>query len=319
MQILEQHSGNGFENIQGYLVPGLASVIMPAYNHAGYIQEAIQSVIRQTYRPIEVLLFDDGSSDNTYPLALHSLQASGLPYWIIKKQNQGSCVTGINHGLSLSHGEFVSILSGDDIYYPEKLQSSIGLLQQSDALLVLGQDASMRHDGSLIAGTETNLDVFRYWYEQGCLLKRLYLRKEPLQFPYLGLVFRKEAFDILGYYDPFTFTEDYEMLFRVAYSKIRIAFLTKVVGIHRSGSRSVEYSLRVSQSTERVLRRYAPTFWLANRALAYNEVQEAMLWWKLDKKRAIGPLLRGIFRYPFVVSYIFSMLYYVLNKRNFNC
>lgn len=308
MHIIEQKIGNDFEKLNGYILSHLASVIMPTYNHAKYVEQAIKSVIKQTYRPIEIILIDDGSTDDTFRIALSILQELELPFLAIHKQNQGSCVSGINNGISLSHGEFLSILASDDIYFPEKLKKSILLLQKSDAMLVIGQDIHIYEDGNLITGSETNLNSIRNWYMKGSLLKELYLGKDRIQFPYLGITYRKEAFDILGYYDPNIFTEDYDMLFRVASSAIRIEFLPMIVGAHRKLPRSKIYNLRVAQSGERVLRKYASSFWIANRAIAYNKIHQARAWWDIDKKNMVVQLLGGIIKYPLVIRYIFSMI-----------
>lgn len=318
MQIIEQCFGNGYDKVHGYAVPGLASVIVPAYNHAAYISQAIQSIVQQTYRPIEVLVLDDGSQDETYAIALETLQATDIPFLAIRKRNQGSCVTGINNGLSLSHGEFVSILASDDLYYPEKLQASIALLKESGAPLVLAKNISMYENGTLIPGTETNIEIVRKWHDEGRLLEGLYAKEDRIQFPYLGMMFRRDAFDILGYYDPGIFTEDYDMLFRIAASDIRIAFLSQVVGVHRRGDRSLQYMLRVSQDSERVLRKYAPSFWVANKALAYTQVQQAMISWRLDKKRSFSLLALGILRYPPVLLYLISVLGPVFRSRKWD-
>lgn len=318
MHIIEQCFGNGYEKIHGYAVPGLASVIVPSYNHATYIRQALESIVQQTYRPIEVLLLDDGSQDETYVIALKTLQATDIPFLAIRKQNQGSSVTGINNGLLLSHGEFVSFLASDDLYLPEKLQASIALLKESGALLVLAKNISMHEDGTLIPGTETNIEIVRKWHDEGRLLEGLYAREDRIQFPYLGMMFRRDAFDVLGYYDPGIITEDYDMLFKIAVSDIRISFLSQVVGVHRRGARSLQYLFRVSQDTERVLRKYAPSFWVANKALAYAQVQQAMISWRLDKKRSFSLLVLGLVRYPPTLLYLISVLGQVFRSRKWD-
>uniref|UniRef100_A0A7V5XFB0 Glycosyltransferase n=1 Tax=Thermodesulfobacterium geofontis TaxID=1295609 RepID=A0A7V5XFB0_9BACT len=110
----------------------LVSVIIPAYNHQDFIEEAILSVYNQTYEFIELILIDDKSEDKTYEKALRIINKKEFKkrfYKVIFLQNENNegAHNTINKGIALSSGKFISILNSDDFYDSyriEKLLSS---------------------------------------------------------------------------------------------------------------------------------------------------------------------------------------------------
>jgi glycosyltransferase involved in cell wall biosynthesis len=94
----------------------LISCIVPVYNGELYLGEAIHSILAQTYRPLEVIVVDDGSRDGTYDVAAN--YGDRLRY--VRQANAGPGAAR-NHGLNLARGEYVAFLDADDIWHPEKL------------------------------------------------------------------------------------------------------------------------------------------------------------------------------------------------------
>ena len=108
----------------------LVSVVIPSYNHKRYIGKAIQSVIDQKYRPIELIIIDDGSSDGSGELiwSLRSkIEKSGIAFKFIERENRGAHHT-INEGLKLASGEWLTILNSDDYYLPTRITSLLKAL-----------------------------------------------------------------------------------------------------------------------------------------------------------------------------------------------
>lgn len=96
----------------------LVSVVIATYNSGPYLQEAIDSVLRQSIPDLELLVIDDGSTDNTRAL-VSSVQDERLSYtW---QANAGQTVAK-NHGVRLARGEFIAFCDGDDFWYPNKLE-----------------------------------------------------------------------------------------------------------------------------------------------------------------------------------------------------
>ena len=94
----------------------LVSVIIPVYNGERYLRQAIESVLAQSYRPIEILVVDDGSTDGTADIARSYPEVR-----YIHQANQGQGAA-MNAGIKVSGGEYISFLDADDLWPPDKLR-----------------------------------------------------------------------------------------------------------------------------------------------------------------------------------------------------
>ena len=101
------------------------SVIIPTYNQASYLSEAVESALAQSYQDLEVIVIDDGSTDNTPEVA------SGFPPGVIyiRQENQGVS-TARNNGIEMAKGEYLAFLDSDDIMLEGALQKSVDFLDQ---------------------------------------------------------------------------------------------------------------------------------------------------------------------------------------------
>ncbi len=114
---------------------GLVSIIMPAFNAEKYIESAIESVLAQTYKRLELIIVNDGSTDTTKDLAL-KYSDERLKY--IETSN-GGVSTARNHGLEQAKGEFFCFLDSDDLMPPESISSRIEVFKKNrDAVFVGG-------------------------------------------------------------------------------------------------------------------------------------------------------------------------------------
>ena len=110
------------------IVPGLVSTIIPVHNRPVLLREAVASVLAQTYRPIEVVVVDDGSTDAT-PAAADALAAAHPD--IVSVVHQGNTGVGLAReaGRQLAKGEFIQYLDSDDVLLPEKFTLQVGGLR----------------------------------------------------------------------------------------------------------------------------------------------------------------------------------------------
>src|SRR5438034_9298591 len=93
------------------------SVIIPTYNYARYLAAAIESALAQTYAPLEIIVVDDGSTDDT----LRILGAYGNRLRVLRQANQGAGAAR-NAGIAAARGEYVAFLDSDDLWHPRKLE-----------------------------------------------------------------------------------------------------------------------------------------------------------------------------------------------------
>lgn len=106
----------------------LVSVIIPTYNRAQIIIESINSVLNQTYQNFEILVIDDGSTDNTKDI-VESINDIRIRY--IYQENSGPSAAR-NNGIKNANGEWIAFLDSDDIWLPEKLGKQIEVINSSD-------------------------------------------------------------------------------------------------------------------------------------------------------------------------------------------
>jgi glycosyltransferase involved in cell wall biosynthesis len=115
---------------------GVVSIIMPVYNGAEYLAGAIESVLAQSYPQWELVLVDDGSTDET-AVIVQQFNDARIRYHY--QENRGQAAA-LNTGLSLAQGEFVTTLDADDSYSPESLQSRVTLLNQHPEIEIVYGD-----------------------------------------------------------------------------------------------------------------------------------------------------------------------------------
>ena len=111
------------------------SVIMPAYNAVTYIEEAVRSVMAQTYTDWELLVIDDGSADDTCGVVERLAAEDGRIRLLRNERNCGVAITR-NRGLDACRGAYVALLDCDDRWHPEKLERQLALAAASGADVV---------------------------------------------------------------------------------------------------------------------------------------------------------------------------------------
>ena len=118
------------------MIPGLVSVIIPTYDRPDYLREAVDSILTQTYPFIEILIIDDGSSEDgaftksaLKPYLSAGSSSSRTPKVTYLYQKNDGLVSAVNRGLALARGEYIQRLDDDDRLLPEKIARSVELFQ----------------------------------------------------------------------------------------------------------------------------------------------------------------------------------------------
>lgn len=100
--------------------PGSVSVVIPCYNGSRYLGETIESALAQTHRPLEILVIDDGSTDDSAAIA----ERFGEPVNVTRQPNSGESVAR-NRGIEMARGEWIAFLDADDLWAPTKLERQL--------------------------------------------------------------------------------------------------------------------------------------------------------------------------------------------------
>ena len=199
----------------------LISIIIPSYNCELYIAEAIESVLQQQDCHYEIVIIDDGSTDNTKEV----LEPYQQKIRYIPQQNQGVAAAR-NHGIAQARGELVAFLDADDYFMPGKLSAQAKLFRQDPSLGIV-------HSGWQRVDAHGNklLDV-RPWENIPTLELEDWLRWKPV-LP-SAMMFRREWLEYVDGFDPrFPPAEDTELILRMALKGCKATWLKEITVYYR--------------------------------------------------------------------------------------
>jgi glycosyltransferase involved in cell wall biosynthesis len=132
------------------------SVIMPVYNCQSYINEAIESILNQTFNNFELLLIDDHSNDGT----LESIRSYTDPrIVIIEKQQKTGLVASLNQGISLAKGKYIARMDGDDISLPTRMQTQVDFFEQHPDVAICGTAYQVIGTGEKVSYSTQHDDI----------------------------------------------------------------------------------------------------------------------------------------------------------------
>lgn len=133
---------------QVHNLPHLVSIIITNYNQGRFFKDAFESAINQTYQNKEIIIVDDGSTDNSLDIIQNVLSEykGNVLYKLITKNNGGTA-SARNAGIKNCQGQFLAFLDTDDIYYPDKVAVSVGkLLEYNGAIGVAYSDYDVLYE-----------------------------------------------------------------------------------------------------------------------------------------------------------------------------
>lgn len=122
------------------------SVVMPVFNCESFLEEAVVSILNQTYRNFELIIIDDGSTDGSLSL-LKKLAQTDSRIKLISRENRGLVHT-LNEGILVARAPWIARMDGDDISHPDRFQCQIDFLQKNNQVDILGSAIQLFGDGA---------------------------------------------------------------------------------------------------------------------------------------------------------------------------
>lgn len=229
----------------------LVSVIIPTYNRANLVCQAIISAFNQTYKSIEIIVVDDGSTDNTKEILLQY----GVKVRYIYRIN-GGVSSARNAGIREAKGEYVAFLDSDDTWSPEKLERQLGFLRQNSHIDAVISDVEFIDDKGVVLRKTCLRGIIP---EDGDILPYLISHFQTM----CTILLKKSVFENIGYFDiTLTTAEDIDMLLRIA-SNYRIGLIAEPltrVSIHQARDFSLSKALFTGNRLKALqkLKDYAP-------------------------------------------------------------
>ncbi|MCB9450364.1 MAG: glycosyltransferase [Anaerolineaceae bacterium] len=197
----------------------LASVIIPTFNRSALLREAVDSALAQNYRPLEVIVVDDGSTDDTAELM--AAYGDGVRY--IRQANAGVSAAR-NHGFSVSKGAFVAFLDDDDRYLPQKIERQVAYIQAHPAVGLVHSRYLLGNAAGQVVGRMGLLS-------EGDVLKELLHRN----FLWMSApLIRRDVLEKVGGFDEALSTAaDYDLWLRIADAGYPFGCVQEPLGIYR--------------------------------------------------------------------------------------
>jgi hypothetical protein len=239
----------------------LISVVVASYNHQAYVQDCLQSVLAQDFQDFEIVVTDDGSSDQT----VAQIQALSDPRIQLKvlPHNRGACIA-LNDAILRARGRYIAVLNSDDYFLPGKLSQQLAYLESHPQVgAVFGLPAFINEQGAVfddpahrdrdafVAGERTRHQWLRHFFDEG----------NALCHP--TVLIRREVYDRLGLYDPrLAQVPDLDMWIRLA-SHTGLHVLPQALtafrvrdGLQNASAGRPEVIVRDAWERARILRHY---------------------------------------------------------------
>lgn len=195
------------------------SVVIPSYNHMAYIGEAINSVLSQSEGDLELIVVDDGSTDDSLEV-ISGFSDTRLT--ILTQPNHGAHAA-INRGLRASSGEYLAILNSDDAYHPDRLRKSRDYLEADSQIGLMGSFIEIIDRDNTVLGIKHGYKDFEPWVienPQKSFRADSDLRAALLTENYLAttsnFVFTRYIFEEIGDFRELRYAHDWDFALRVA-------------------------------------------------------------------------------------------------------
>ncbi|HML06687.1 MAG TPA: glycosyltransferase [Xanthobacteraceae bacterium] len=278
----------------------LVSIVMPSYNHGRFVTDAVRSVYQQTYRPIELIIIDDGSSDGSPEIIREFLATAsppdGISVHFSARQNRGAPIT-INEGIAQARGSYVAILNSDDAYVPERIAECVTAARMRNSRLVFTYVEPIDAEGLPLEPGHP----WRNWYYEA---QRQDLAVAPsLGFVLLGdniavstgnLFFRRDLFDEIGPFEDLKYAHDLAFimkaleleeptLLRLPLYRYRLHEGNKISADHRE----------IEAELKQVYHRYLSSVLVTPPA---NPIAPTFANWPSSMSSTFGPMTRGLNR-----------------------
>lgn len=189
------------------------SVIIPTYNRTDTITDAVQSVLNQTYGSIEIIVIDDGSTDDTF----EKISVFSSRITLLRQENLGPSAAR-NHGVRASTGDIIAFLDSDDTWLPEKIERQVALMERYGKGMVccicnayINEDLNGHETDSFRVSGIYTVHNEAVWHNPAEVLSKRFLLFNQV------VAVRREAFvSVGGYNRGLSLLEDYDLALRLA-------------------------------------------------------------------------------------------------------
>lgn len=182
---------------------------MPAYNYGHFIEQSVRSAWAETYRPLELVIVDDGSTDGTWDLLERLKPQSPIPMTVLKGQHRGVAAA-LNLALTAAKGEWVSILHADDYSRPDRVAGQMACIDSPEVVLVHSEYVCVDEKGRP-TGYDSSTDLPP---ATGKALRDILTVRADVRS--MTMLIRRSTLDAIGRYQEDLPVEDWQSILRLA-------------------------------------------------------------------------------------------------------
>lgn len=217
----------------------MVSIIIPVYNGEHYIAEAIDSLLKQTYDKIEIIVVDDGSEDNTARIV-----KSFRHVRYIHQENRGVSASR-NLGMSIARGDYIAFLDADDLYTPEKVEKQVDVLINSPDVDVV------YNDGIEVDKNKKTLNILKseYVFENRADFVAFLLFRQIVPVPASIMIRKKCINENVFYSSEYVQAEDYDFILRLA-ERYKFKYIPETLYIYRRHANNLTNAHCFQQKSE---------------------------------------------------------------------
>ncbi len=308
------------------------SIVMPVYNVECYIRDSVESVLRQTYKNIELIIVDDGSLDNSISFAEQILAVSNLSYRIIKQKNGGQGKAR-NAGMNYSSGEWIYFLDSDDIIADNTIERlvEVGEMKKLDLVSSLFKEIHCLEEVERRC-KKGALKIFNAEELQLEFLKRNYVVLAP------GTLYKKDLLELNGlFYEQIPWSEDQQFVWKVLYH-IHTAGIVEeslyhylrhsgsIMNVTKEKAMTESYSaickLEEYYNKNKTIGKYIVARWVMGTLNAATIMMNQCEWKELARNIELKKNFLILLRFPDLKVRVFALLglaspylYYFVNKQ----
>ena len=196
------------------------SIVMSAYNCEPFLEQALESIINQSYQEFELILFDDASTDSTKTIVQNFALNDTRIIAVFNDINKG-LTANLNKAISLSKGAYIARMDADDIALPSRIEKQVKFLDDHQEIDLVGSTAFDINE----YGEEIQLRKSPKLHDD---IIALLPKANPIT--HSTVMFRKKSFASIGYYnESYRTTQDYEMWFRAAGKGLKFHNLQEIL------------------------------------------------------------------------------------------
>ena len=223
------------------------SVVIPSYNHAQFIGAALRSLSDQTFREFEVVIVDDGSTDNSVSVIEEFIKCSPITVTLMTQPNAGADAA-LNRGIEASRGDIIAILNSDDVYHSRRLEQMIEAAPRHIPFIAFSEFEFVGKNGEAIPNDPHNV-----WYREALEDSELMpsigfmLVKSNISVSTSNFVFSRSLYESVGPFRHFRIAHDLDFILRCAMRVNPIFIRSKLLSYRLHGrntislNRDVEY------------------------------------------------------------------------------